>query len=154
MKKGFIIIVLVILAILYVSCEEVRLEPEPDYRNKWLGIYECEEIYHVWHLTERLEDTVSGTVSWLDTSYNIVYQTIINITLYGDSSLSISENKRGESYGAKLNTNDYFFKINNSIGPKFEVEGNFVGDSLYMRINLSRFHASSSFSTYKGKKIK
>ena len=83
-----------------------------------------------------------------------MYQTKIDIISIEDSSLTISEKTRGESYEVKVNANGYFFKLNNQIGPRLKAEGNFVGDSLQMRIQLARSQASNSHSIYKGKKIK
>ena len=153
MKKLFMLI-LVVMAIGFISCEKPKPEEPKDYREKWVGSYECEEMYHVRYLKEFLLDTLSGTVSRIDTSYCIVYQSTINVTVVGDSSLNILENTREDSYEAKIDANGYFFKINDKVGPRLKVEGNFIGDSLYIIIRHYSENTFGATSEYKGKKLK
>ena len=108
--------------------------PPSDYRAKWVGTYDCEEINNFWIMD-------GGTR--IDT-----FQTTVIVTVTEDSLLTFLENRIGNSYEAKVDKKGYFFK---SFGMGKGMSGNFIGDSLYMEIG-SGMQGYTSISTYKGKK--
>ena len=132
MKKGIILIVLAIIAIGYISCKK-----EKDYRDKWVGAYECEEIYEYWFGADN-----QGTE---------VYQTNVVVTVKGDSLLEFLERRSGESYEAAVNSNGNFIKY---FYPKGRIKGNFIGDSLYMQIIPVHGLGYYTELNFKGKKLK
>ena len=140
MKKLFMLI-LVVMAIGFISCEKPKPEEPKDYREKWVGSYECEEIYSWWKLIG-----IPGG-GFTDTSGTTVYQTIVEVTAIGDSALNITE----RNYNIEVNIEGKFNKIFNGKG---HIGGCFIGDSLYMVITPNYGNAYSATSEYKGKKIK
>jgi len=130
MKKGLIFkkllaIILSIVAIRYISCERTK-PPEPDYREKWVGEYECE--------------AVDGSN---------VYQTLVSITAESDSMLKIFD-----KYNAKINI-DGEFRFDFPYAPDGGGSGYFIDDSLNMSVYHRQGQGGPSWSThYKGKKLK
>jgi len=137
MKKELILIILAIMAIGYVSCEKPK---EKDYREKWVGTYECEEKYSWWLMSEE--------------SGEEIFQTTVNITAIGDSTLKILENRTEKNYETKVsNTGDFIEHYPPSF-VKPLIVGNFYIDSLNMTIYHSTALGYSSTSCYICKKLK
>jgi len=109
-----------------------------DYRNKWVGSYECEEIYHWWF--------ISG-----ESGFEI-YQTRVDVTATGGSSLKFVENRRGGSYDAKVNSTGNFVNDAKNHNDTY-VRGNFIDDSIKLVITPSHGLGSSRTSTYNGKNL-
>jgi len=145
MKKVNIFIVLAIIAICYFSCEKPKPEPEPepDYRDKWVGTYECEEVYSWWRRTG---------IPLRDTSGTEIFHTIVDVTVIGDSMLKFIESRNRKSYETEVSVDGYFFKF--EMGRELRVEGNFIGDSIYMYVIPPHGIGYSMSSNYKGKKNK
>ena len=137
--KKLFVVVLAFIAIGCISCEKLK----KDYREKWVGSYECEEESHWWRLISLPEPPYMS-----DTSGMEIFQTTVIVTAIGDSSLKFVENRRGKSYEERVNADGYFFK---SIGYFGGIKGNFINDSLYMVI-ASGMQGWRDNSTYKGKK--
>ena len=130
------LLIAVIFGIIGVSCRK----PEIDYREKWVGVYECEEIYYWWR----------GFGSQQITGKEIS-QVNIAVTTKGDSVLTLLENKGGESYEIKIKSDGVF----NEKGGNCEfIKGNFYGDSINIYILHGQNVGSGSSSYYKGKKQK
>jgi len=145
MKKKLILVSLLI-AILFAivgCCKDGECKKDKkDYREKWVGTYECEENYSWWRLT--------GIHTWTSTSGNEIFQTIVVVTALDDSLLNFLGNRKGSSYEAKVDKNGFFFE---NFGLGGGMCGNFIVDSLYMEI-ANGTQGSKYVSTYKGKKIK
>ena len=106
-----------------------------DYRGKWTGKYDCEEKYHYWSMGGMNVDTT--------------FQTAVDITLTGDSSLIITENRQNESFETRVNILGYFSAPQNHGG----IGGTFIEkDSIKMNI-MYGMQGFSVSKTFKGKKI-
>jgi hypothetical protein len=120
---------LTITAVLFTTCKDI------DYRDKWVGSYECEKIRHE------------------------VQVVILDVTIKGDSTLYLIERELNEySHGVKcdvkVNSDGYFKKIYDSIGSGSPyIEGNFCKDSLFIYY-IYPAQGSTVKINYKGKKIK
>jgi len=126
-----------IFVFFFLACEKI---PKP-YVKKWLGTYECEEVYNYWIGTG--DNALHGTE---------VYQTNIVVTAKGDL-VDFFDNRKEKNSEARVNKDGSFYETNET-GSKLTIKGNFHADSL----NLTIYHASSPGSSitsyYKGKKIK
>jgi len=136
MKKGINLMILAIMAIGYVSCEKPK---EKDYRDKWVGSYECEEIY-TW---------CSGPI---DTVHTKIYKTNVIVTAKNDAWIVFCVNRNEKRYGANVNEDGSFNEIND-IEPRY-INGIFHADSLNMTIVHSYSPGHSNISYFKGKKQK
>ena len=134
-KKLFAII-LSIIAIGYVSC--TKPEKEKDYREKWVGTYECEEIYFFGRGTS---DNYIVTEE--------MYQTSVIVTAKGDSILHFFYNRDGDGYEIKINKNGEFGE---GVGYRKYMSGNFYADSLSIHFLRGYSPAGRSTSDYKGRK--
>ena len=133
-KIKFLLLFAVIFGIIAVSCRK----PEIDYREKWVGVYECEEGYQWW----------MGAGDKF-TSGEEVYQIKLTVITKGDSILKLSENRNGDSYEIKIESDGGF----NEKGENSDIiKGNFYGDSINIFILHSFSSGSGSSSNYKGKK--
>lgn len=121
MKRGLIITVLAFIAIVCVSCEK-----PPDYREKWVGTYDC--VIHYW---------------WSDSISREVY--IFDVTAKGYSILNFSLRNTKENYDVCVKDDGYFFdyEIHSKISGHF-----FDGNS----ITISMFQITQFISDLKGKK--
>ena len=111
-----------------------------DYRYNWVGSYDCEEVYSWWFMSGE-----SGTE---------IYQTQVDVTAVGDSSLRIWESRWERTYETPVKS-DGTFSYGTTRG--HHIDGNFIGDSIYMYIdpnNPGGPHGISVHSNYNGKKIK
>ena len=129
---------LAVTAVGYISCEKT---------HKWVGTYECEEIYSWWYQTKPPDG------GWIEVSGTEVFQTMVEITTVENSILNFSENRNGGSYEAKINSDGSFRECYGS-GAKPLINGNLYGDSLNMTIYHTTALGAGSSSIYKGKKIK
>ena len=133
------------------SCEKII----PDYREKWVGTYECEEICYSWVVYHQPDtiytpfDTIILPNTFVEKT--IVYKTIVNVMAKNDSILEFLE-RRNEKHEAKVDVKGNFREFWNS--NHCYMEGNFIRDSLYMTIVSGRGYGYYSESNYKGKKIK
>jgi hypothetical protein len=143
MRTQYFFIVLAAVAVLFTACDPDKNHSEDkDYREKWVGSYECEEKYGFYPLEgEMVEKT---------------YQTKVEITVGGgDSILNFTENRNGQSYAAKVNSDGKFRKLMDHPLPKPLIEGYFNNDSLYMTINFNGGALGyAEHSDYNGKKFK
>ena len=109
MKKGIILTVLLITAIGYISCD--KPEKVKDYRDKWVGRYECSCDW--WE--GMLENPVC-----------------IDITAKGDHILGILRNDTKENYDVCVQTNGYFLDYST---PSV-IYGYFIGDTIFIQIHV------------------
>jgi len=121
--------------------------PPSDYRSKWVGSYDCEEVYKYWQLLS--EDSIAT----IDTSSIEIFQTLINIVTTGDDKLKITENRIGRSYEVRVDKDGSF---NESYGHVMSIIfGNFSDNSIDLSINFSgSLIGIQQHSYYKGKKLK
>ena len=140
MKKKLILMMLIIIGVGYISCRKPTEEDSKNYREKWIGIYECEK--HVSHI--RL-----GVV-------------IVDVTMVGDSLLNITERSLG--YGrhrlecdVKVNGDGGIGYSNNWDTLPSTINGSFYTESLFLR----SVYAVPNMDTiaflidiYNGKKLK
>jgi len=131
MKKGLILMILAIVAIEYISCD--KPEKVKDYRDKWVGTYECKKCYG------------AGYVDYVD----------VDVQTKKDSLLYIAERnldpyRAGVKYDMKINIDGIFQNIDPR--PPF-ISGNFYEDSLYIFYFYPTPGAGVSVS-YEGKKRK
>lgn len=145
MKWNFSMVTL-LLILGFSSCNN-KEEEEPDYRDKWLGTYQCEEYLSVWRMT------VDSLGNFGDTTIYYQYQNTVQITAKGDSILQFFVKRNNSSYEAVVRSSGSFTRPPTSYGD-LGIGGNFVGDSLYMYISYPHGHASSSSSSFEGKKVK
>ena len=139
MKTKKIFLILFFISTFVACCKPE--EQEPDYREKWVGSYECEESYSVYSYTPGS----NGTTSYF------YYQVVVKVTMKEDSLLVFTENRNQEDYDAKVNINGRFsYPGNLSSG----TSGNFIADSLHLYIGHDRTQGRSAHSAYEGKKIK
>ena len=136
MKKGLTILVLAITAIGYISCEK----PNPDYREKWVGTYECKKEF---------------TSSYPPGSTGVSYP-LVDVVAVADSMLNLTERDispnamSGVHNNVKVNSDGSFSKID---GNRPYIEGNFYKDSI--KINYSNGSAGGTITAYyTGKKLK
>ena len=136
--KKLFVLVLAIIAIGYVSCKKPESEPkpEPDYREKWVGSYECERR---WAYLSRDD---SGTILIVER----LSQSIVNVVEKGDFILNFSQKGTKINYDAKVNTDGSF---RDYYGLVATIHGNFIDDSLFMTIND---RDTIQMGEYKGKK--
>jgi len=92
MKKILILLILAITAIGYIACKKPK--PAPDYRDKWVGKYDGEY-----------------TTSFQASSHTQIV--VINVDIWGDSSLLIKCNKElrntKENYDVCVKNDGSFF---------------------------------------------
>ncbi|MCL2290270.1 MAG: hypothetical protein FWC34_06125 [Bacteroidetes bacterium] len=119
-----------------VSCEKY---PKP-YIKKWVGTYECEEIYS--YSTGPTGHQTSGT---------IVYQVNVAVTAKGNILVNFFNNRNEREYEAEVSSDGAFINYD---GKGIGIEGSFIGDSLYMFQRHPYSQGSSSVSHFKGKKLK
>ncbi len=135
-KSPLLIAVIFDVMVIGVSCGK----PEIDYREKWVGVYDCEEKWKWW----------SGPAGQ-ETSGEEIYQIKLSVTTKGDSMLTLSEIRNEDSFEIKIECKGTFYE---KIGDSRYITGNFNRDSIYVYL----FHGSSpgfgSRSNYKGKKEK
>ena len=123
----------------------VKPEEPEEYRAKWVGSYDCEEIYHWWQLISN----PNPPPPLIDTSWGGVYQTIVVIEAIGDSSLKITENRYNRKYETKVDRSGFGgIPLNHGF-----LEITFEKDSLKMTTMYGMMGYSTS-SIYKGKKLK
>jgi hypothetical protein len=98
MRTQHFFIVLAAVAVLFTACEKDKNHSEDkDYREKWIGSYDCKEEYRFYSDYGYREET---------------YQTKVDITVGGgDSVLKFTENRNGQNYEAKVNSDGKFCKI-------------------------------------------
>jgi hypothetical protein len=148
MKKQNIILTFILIGLLLtVGCckDEKCKKGKKDYREEWVGIYDCEEIYDLWR---HAPDSPTGGIYSTE-----IYQTKVNVTAIDDSSLNLLESRTGRSYEMKVNINGYFLKPKTS-SSDWGIYGNFISDSIYMSINPGHSLGRRMHSDYKGKKLK
>jgi hypothetical protein len=135
----FLTIILGIVSMGIISCEK----PPNPYLKKWMGTYECEEVYSWWR--QSFEEP-SGGIEGKER-----YQTKIEISSEGDYKIKIVEKRMGKIYFTEVN------KEGNILydGQKFrDVRGSFSGDSIYIIIFHVQAMGASSTSHYEGIKLK
>jgi len=116
--------------------------PPSDYRFKWIGSYDCEEINNWWSMDPLDPD---GSIS-----VTTIFQTIVDVAATKDSSLIITENRSNRTYEMKVDVlGNFYYPLNHG-----RLEGIFIAnDSLKMSL-IDGMQAYSSTSIYKGKKLK
>lgn len=131
MKKGLFIIVLAIMVIGFVSCE--KPQKEKDYREKWIGSYDCEKY--------------SDKPCTID----------VTIVLESDSLLHITErdvelyNMHQVKHDFKVNGDGRLSKIDNEYKPS--ITGNIYSDNIFLKLTVATPGMTSS-TYYTGKKLK
>jgi len=130
--KKLLAIVLTSIAIGYGSCVKPQ---EPDYREKWVGEYECERR---WAYLSKESDTIIIV--------ECVSQNIVVVRMKGDFILNFSQKGTEMNHDAKVNADGSFFDYSLiSI-----IVGEFFGDSLFM----TNYGDTMVCGEYKGKKNK
>ncbi|MDD3281378.1 MAG: hypothetical protein PHC83_07385 [Bacteroidales bacterium] len=117
MKTLFKTIVLLLLSLLFVHCKPEPIEPNPeiDYHEKWLGIYECEVSNY----------TSSGNPMTGETySYDTAYKAIVDVAAIGDSMLHIEERDLLDEWGCYANGVRHDVKVNTAGSFKRVVDDN------------------------------
>jgi hypothetical protein len=132
--KRILITSLVLFTVM--ACEKPSKESK-DYRDQWVGTYECEEIYSWWSVSS--------------SSGEKIFQTKVEIAAIGDSILKVAEIRNESSYKVEVNSKGEFIKQKNNAHDSY-VSGNFIGESIYMTIIPSHGLGNGSNSEYKGKK--
>ena len=133
------VIVFGVMAIGCISCDKPITEEPEDYREKWVGSYECEEIWG--YLSTEDPDTIVIREQ--------VLQVIIDVKAKGDFIFNFSQKGTDMSYDVKINTDGSFWDYSSFIPA---IQGYFVDDSLF--IDIIHRNTKEGRSDYKGKKRK
>ena len=117
-----------------------------DYRNKWVGSYDCEEEDRWWYILG------------VDSNYHqiweykmAIYQTIVDVNVINDSALRFLNRRTEEIEEVHVSATGYFNNRDWLIQGSFR--GNFVGDSLYIYNKPRQGQGFGSASEYQGRKI-
>ena len=113
------------------SCEKIP----KFYLKKWIGSYDCEEVYSWW--------TMSGSEG------EQIYQTKVEVTAIGDCSLKITENRKNTSFEVIVKKDGSF----DGFSEQKQIDGNFNTDSLDMYLIWGRAQGFKDSSHFKGKKL-
>ncbi len=149
-KSPLLIAVIFGVMVIGVSCGK----PEIDYREKWVGVYECEVSDQ-----SSSGNPVTGETYFYDT----VYKSIVDVVAIGDSILHIEERDLLDEWGyyangvrhdVKVNTGGSFKRVvdeNSSSSPY--VEGYFNKNGIYIEYRDGSPNVTILIS-YEGKKLK
>lgn len=135
MKK---LLIIVITGLLFASCEK----DEPDYREKFVGKYECVVDYYSFNAPSGY----SRAETYLDT---------IEVGMIEDSSLTFHSEKKEHLFkgnGYNLVDNDGNFEF--LIGDETKLRGQFFNDSIICRLGYSHHGIFGYVYHFKGKKLK
>ena len=127
-----------IITVLFSACKK-----EIDYRDKWIGTYECEEIYSYSFGPGGDPNSSSGRE---------IYQVKVVVKAKGNNFVDFFMNRNEKHYEANISEDGSFDKFNDT--EPHSINGNFHADSLNMTIVYSYSAGHSRVSYFKGKKQK
>ena len=143
------LLIAVIFGIIGVSCRK----PEIDYREKWVGVYECEVSNH----------TSSGNPITGETyTHDTVYKAIVDVASIGDSILHIEERDLLDEWGdanglrnnVKVNTDGSFkIVVDDNSSSNLYIDGYFNKNGIYIGYRTWSPNVTVLIN-YEGKKLK